>query len=43
MSTKNYNYNPCQNCGLKGHHVRNCPNPITSLGVISSSSFNILM
>ena len=34
MNTKNYNYNPCQNCGLKGHHVRNCPNPITSLGVI---------
>lgn len=28
------NYNPCQNCGFKGHHIRHCPNPITSLGII---------
>ena len=32
-SGRNYN-NICQNCGIKGHHIRNCPNPVTSLGVI---------
>ena len=31
---KNYNNNICQNCGIKGHHIRNCNNPITSLGVV---------
>jgi 8-oxo-dGTP pyrophosphatase MutT (NUDIX family) len=30
---KNYT-NICQNCGIKGHHIRNCNNPITSLGVV---------
>jgi len=30
---KNY-INICQNCGIKGHHIRNCNNPITSLGVV---------
>ena len=30
---KNYT-NICQNCGIKGHHIRNCNNPITSLGII---------
>jgi 8-oxo-dGTP pyrophosphatase MutT (NUDIX family) len=24
----------CQNCGVKGHHIRHCPNPVTSLGII---------
>ena len=31
---KNYNNNICQNCGNKGHHIRNCINPITSLGIV---------
>lgn len=32
---KNYvSNNICQNCGNKGHHIRNCINPITSMGVI---------
>ena len=31
---KNYNNNICQNCGIKGHHIRNCNNPITSLGIV---------
>lgn len=24
----------CQNCGTRGHHIKSCPNPITSLGII---------
>ena len=32
---KNYvSNNICQNCGNKGHHIRNCINPITSMGVV---------
>ena len=31
---KNYTNNNCQNCGEKGHHVKDCLNPKTSLGVV---------
>jgi ADP-ribose pyrophosphatase YjhB (NUDIX family) len=29
-----YRYNFCQNCGFKGHHIRDCKKPKTSLGII---------
>jgi len=32
---KNNYYNViCQNCGDKGHHIKDCINPVTSLGII---------
>ena len=32
---KSYYHNViCQNCGERGHHIKDCPNPVTSLGII---------
>ena len=35
MYSKKNNTIICQNCGEKGHHVKECPNPTTSLGVLA--------
>ena len=32
--TKAYTPILCQNCGEKGHHIKECTNPKTSLGII---------
>ncbi len=35
MSSRQFRQTPCTNCGILGHHFRNCTEPITSYGIIA--------